>query len=141
MATNFQKRKKLERHASVRSADRFGVVLTQHEQTEIKKKIYTLAHNGLEKLLDVVVLEKQEKGRTLYAVLYKNEWLPVVYSKKLDCLVTILPKENLIKRSFVPPRPATDEEQKAAFLEGKKIPTIIFKKPEPFYFIHTFDSK
>jgi hypothetical protein len=119
------KRKKAERHSFVRSEERFDIGLTQNEQQEIIKKIKDIRHKMIQRDIDIVVLKKQSDTRTLYAVFYGERWLPVVYSVRFDCLITVLPEIVLSNFNFVPPRYSTPEEQKEAFLACKKIPAII----------------
>src|SRR3989344_2181969 len=124
------RRRKLTLHASGRGSERWG--LRQNEIDLIRKRIQTFLDGGarINPSLPVttVVMEQESVSRTRLAVFFNERWIPVIYHKKKQTLVTFLPEETL--DNFVPPRLATAEEQKAAWLAGEEIPGIIYS-PSP----------
>ena len=122
------RRKKLTRHASGRGSDRWG--LRQDEIDLVRKRIQTFL-DGRAKLdpsvpVATVVIERESVSITRLAVFFNKQWIPVIYNKKKQSIVTFLPEEAL--DNFVPPRLATAEEQKAAWLAGEEIPEIIYPR-------------
>lgn len=117
--------KRLKAHAQGRGHTRYN--LNEQQLLALKKRIEAFLSVGrpLSSEIDIVVLEVQSKIRTKFAVLHEGNWLPVIYDKKARQLATILPQAAL--GSFEPPRPATEEEQKDAWLNGGIIPITIVR--------------
>lgn len=109
-------RKNLQKHSRGRAAERFNLRLVHRDFVEISKKISDVNEGRLARNVhpDVVVLERLTRTRTLYAVKRYNVWLPVVYSKSRESIVTILPKERLEKYQHLLSNPPETQEVNAS---------------------------
>lgn len=76
--------------------------------------------------LSVVHLERMSNTTSLVAIDWRGTWLPVIYQKALRHIKTIYPANELEKRQFTPPRPATPEEQIDDFLYDRAQRPVVF---------------
>ena len=77
-------------HARRRCKQRFGFKMSacQYEKlcNQIKQGINAYC----------ICVQKGEKNRTIWAVWFQQCWLPVVYDKKVQVIVTVLPRRRLL---------------------------------------------
>lgn len=79
-------------HARRRCKQRFGCKLSINQ--------YERLCNQIRSQRDAYFLRRKELGksksrRTIWAVKFKDMWLPVVYDKRLQTIVTVLPRHKL----------------------------------------------
>lgn len=80
------------KHATKRAAQRFGLNLTVEDHAEICRKI---RENST---ATARCLERLTTSRSLWLVLHGEQWLPVVYSRSMRCIVTVLPEKAVAAR-------------------------------------------
>lgn len=87
--------KRLSAHAEGRAYTRFD--LPQHEVYAIRKKIQQYYENSCKPTPEtpIKVLERQSNARSVVAVLWKGNWMPIVYDKKRKIIVSFLPATAL----------------------------------------------
>lgn len=80
-----QKAKSQRAHARRRSAQRFGVLLTNEAEREIVEKI----RSGR-----ATFIEKQSHRVSLFGVIYAGKETVVVYDKSRGTVVTLMPRKD-----------------------------------------------
>ncbi len=123
----WKSRKIVRTHAGQRMQERFGIVLRADDEEGIKVLLRTLLASNATKSAHAVVLEEQYRNarRARYVVRFKGEWVPLVYDRQYDQIVTVLPIEVLNEFGFVPPREATMLDRFVGWLSGRKVEEYI----------------